>query len=178
MRLILAACLALAAAALAACYQSDRLLLDPDRAVTPLALGRQTAVDDGGQPAPVVITLGADHWYAIQQIDKADAPIRLMFVPLSGGPDGEWFAFALGQKGGFLYGVGEKRDGAVFLDLPFCDLGVARDIAIANGVKVEAKGAMSPVCRFERADDLAGALADYARRPGERAKLAKLPAGS
>ncbi|HTI68046.1 MAG TPA: hypothetical protein VL460_10930 [Caulobacteraceae bacterium] len=170
------AALAVAAVALGACYQSKTLLLDPKLAATPLATGRQTVLDDGGMPEDIEIALGPDRWYRIKDAgageDKAD---RFLFTPLAGGPEGRWLAFAMQDKTAFVYGVAEQRDGKVYLDLPFCDLGPTRDIAIAHGVKVAAKGAMSPICQFDKAADLQGALADYARRPGDRTKLAVLP---
>lgn len=168
--LALAACLALGA-----CYQSKTLLLDPAQAATPLATGTQTLADEGDRPQTLQIAIGADRWYRIRNDEDGDKESRILFTPLADAPPGRWFAFAYGDKDAYVYGVAEQREGRVYLDLPFCDLGPTRDIAIAHGVKMATKGAMSPVCTFEKAADLTGALADYARRR-DKPKLPNLPA--
>jgi hypothetical protein len=163
------AALAAAMLVLSGCYASERLLLDPAQAATPLALGRQQAT--GASAETVEISLDPDHWYRIRSGERTD---RVLLTPLPGGPDGR-YAFAFRERNGFVYGVAEKRDGQVAFDLPFCDLGPARDAAIAHGVAVPAKGAMAPVCSFSRRDDLLGALQDYARA-GPRGETVLLPA--
>jgi hypothetical protein len=163
-----------AALLLSGCYESKALLLDARQAATPLAVGHQTLADEGEQPYAVDISLGADRWYTVDSHDGRDASDRMLFTPLAGGLDGQ-YAFAIGGRSGYLYGVAEKKDGRLYLDVPFCDLGPARDAAVAHGVKVEAGRAMAPVCTFTKAADLAGALADYARR-SVREKLPNLPA--
>lgn len=172
------AAVALACLTLAGCYESKTLLLDPKQAATPLAVGTQTLADEGERPYDVDIRLGPDRWYTIGATgnttggrDKAD---RFLFIPLPGGLEGQ-YAFAVGDKGAFLYGVAEKRDGRLYLDVPFCDLGPARDAAVAHGVPVDPKRAMAPSCTFTKGADLTGALADYARRSG-KPKLPNLPA--
>jgi hypothetical protein len=163
-----------AALALAGCYESKTLLLDAKQAATPLAVGSQTLADEGERPYDVDIRLGADRWYTITTKGGGDKADRFLFTPLAGGLDGQ-FAFAVGGKGAYLYGVAERRDGRLYLDVPFCDLGPARDAAVAHGVRVDPKRAMAPSCTFTRAADLTGALADYARRSG-KPKLPNLPA--
>ena len=166
--------MAAAALLLAGCYESEALLLDPAQAVTPLAVGTQTILDEGDTPEKVTVTLGQDHWYRVTSPDPREKPSRVLFTTLAGTRDGQ-IAFAYDDGGKYLYGIAERRDGRVFIDLPFCDLGAARDIAIAHGVKMAAKGALAPTCTFERAADLRAALIDWALRPGERPKLPNLP---
>ncbi len=168
------AAMALACLVLAGCYESKALLLDPKQAATPLMVGTQTLADEGEQPYQVDISLGADRWYTINTHDGRDKADRFLFTPLAGGLDGQ-FAFAVGGKGAFLYGVAEKRNGRLYLDVPFCDLGPARDAAVAHGVQVDPKRAMAPSCTFTKGADLTGALADYARRSG-KPTLPNLPA--
>jgi hypothetical protein len=175
MRLHLAALAAVTVLALAGCYESKALLLDPGQAAAPLATGSQTLADEGDRPQSVQISLGPDRWYRVRSAQDGDKESRVLFTPLADAPAGRWFAFAYGDQGAYVYGVAEQREGRVYLDLPFCDLGPTRDIAIAHGVRMASKGAMSPACTFEKATDLAGALADYARRPG-KPKLPNLPA--
>jgi hypothetical protein len=165
--------LALATLALAGCYMSDKLLLDPAQAVTPLAEGRQEM--RGSSTETVEIRLGADRWYTIRSGKETG---RVLFTPLQAGVDDGRYAFAAPEQNGFVYGVAERIDGRIYLDLPFCDLGPAREIAIANGVRPPAKGkALSPVCEFDDAKDLRAALAAYAVRSGPRPDdRANLPA--
>lgn len=163
-----------AALLLSGCYESKTLLLDARQAATPLAVGTQTLADEGEKPYQVDITLGADRWYVVDSHDGRDRADRMLFVPLPSGLDGQ-YAFAIGGKDGYLYGAAEKRDGRVYLDVPFCDLGPARDAAVAHGVKVASGRAMAPVCTFTKASDLTAALAEYARR-STREKLPNLPA--
>jgi hypothetical protein len=166
------ACAAALAAAvlLSGCYASERLLLDPTRAATPLALGPQQAT--GASAEAVDISLDPDRWYRIRSGERTD---RVLLIPLPDGPEGR-YAFAFRERNGFVYGVAEKRGGQIAFDLPFCDLGPAREAAIAHGVTVPAKGAMAPVCSFTRRDDLLGALEDYADRPGPHGETVLLPA--
>ncbi|OYX31610.1 MAG: hypothetical protein B7Y99_09780 [Caulobacterales bacterium 32-69-10] len=175
MKALAAGLICAAALALAGCYESKALLLDPKQAVAPLAVGTQTLADEGERPYDVEISLGPDRWYTINTRDGRGRADRFLFTPLPGGLDGE-FAFAVGGRGAWLYGVAERRDGRIYLDVPFCDLGPARDAALAHGVKIDPKRAMAPSCTFTRGADLTGALADYARRAG-KPKLPNLPAG-
>jgi hypothetical protein len=171
-RAILAGLMGVATLVLGGCYESERLLLDPAQAAAPLAVGAQTMIGDGGRPATAEVALEADGWYRVR-VDR-EAPQRVLFTPLGDG--GDRYAFAFGNRGAFVYGVAERREGRVYLDLPFCDLGPARDAAIAHGLEVPAKGAMSPVCSFGKASDLQGALTEYANRPGDKGSLPSLPA--
>jgi hypothetical protein len=162
---------ALAAALwLCGCYASERLLLDPARAAHPLAAGRQQAA--GASTETVEVRLEPDGWYRIRSGDRTD---RVLFVPMTGGPEGR-YAFAFRERSSFVYGVAEKRGGQLVLDLPFCDLGPARDAAIAHGVAPPGRGALAPVCSFSRPADLLGALEAYADRPGPHDESVILPA--
>ena len=170
MRRLRAGLAAAAALALAGCYESDKLLLDASQAATPLATGRQQA--SGGSSESVEISLGTDRWY---RVGGGGTTGRLLFTPLDPGSAAPRYAFAFEQRRGFLYGVAERRDGKLWLDLPFCDLGPAREIAIRHGVGAPEKKAMAPVCSFSDAKALAAALTDYVNRPGPREEVA-LPA--
>lgn len=173
MRLTAALALCLAALSLAGCYMSAKLLLDPAQAVTPLAQGRQEI--RGSSTETVEISLGADRWYTIKSGKDTS---RVLFNPLQAGVADDRYAFASPEQNGFVYGVVERMDGRLYFDLPFCDLGPAREIAIANGVRPPPKGkALSPVCEFDDAKNLRAALSAYATRSGPRADdRANLPA--
>ena len=122
-----------ATVALAGCYMSQKLLLDPSQAATPLAMGRQTATSTGDdKPETVDIRLGPDHWYVIRNEGKDD---RVLFTPLAGGVPGQpRYAFAAGEGGGFIYGVATRRQGALYFDLPSCGDTAAQQAAAAHGV--------------------------------------------
>ena len=181
MRPLLAVLFAATTLALAGCYTSEKLLLDPSQAATPLALGHQIAIStgDGDKPEPVDIRLGADRWYVVRDDGKDQ---RLLFTPMAGAAPGDQrYAFASGEgdSGGFLYGVATRRQGVVYFDLPSCDQVAAREAAAAHGVAPPVgKAAMSPVCTFTDAGSLMGALKDYADHADPKRALSHLPAAA
>jgi hypothetical protein len=180
---LLAGALALTAVALAACYSSDRLLLDPAQAATPLATGEQTTAGGPDKRQTVQISLEPDRWYLLRDPDSQQGDLRLLFNPMAGGAAGEQryaFAYAVGGKGKgvFLYGVATRRGGAVYFDTPSCDQPEALKAAQAHGVSPPAtRGALSPVCTFTDAGSLMGALKDYAEVTNSGRDLPHLPAG-
>jgi hypothetical protein len=163
-----------AAGLLAACYTSDKLLLDPAQAATPLATGRQTTAGGDDRPQTLDISLGPDRWYVIHAGADED---RLLFVPLPGGaPDQPRYAFTASDKRNFVYGVAVRRAGQLYFDTPYCDQPAALDAAAAHGVKPPTGKAISPVCTFADAASLMGALKDYADRSATKLGLMHLPA--
>ena len=175
MRPLLAGLLLAATVALGACYMSDKLLLDPGQAATPLAVGRQTATPSGDdKPEMVDIRLGADHWYVIRNDGKDD---RVLFTPLPGGTAGQQrYAFAAGEGQGYIYGVATRRQGAVYFDLPSCGDAAAQEAAAAHGVVTPPGKTIAPTCTFTSSASLLGALKDYADKADANRPLSHLPA--
>ena len=160
-------CLALAAAALAGCYESQALLLDAGQAVQPLATGDFQNVGEPGDN--VTVRLGADHWYAVTgkgPKDKAPGETqRLLFNVLPGG-DQRRFVFANDLKGAFIYGLARRdADGKVYFNVPFCGDTPARDAAAKAGAAMGTKKALGPTCTFATRASLLDALQRFAALP-------------
>ena len=176
MKPLLAGLLFAVAVALSGCYMSDKLLLDPGQAAAPLAVGRQTTAGGEDRPQTIEISQAPDRWYVVHVDGKDD---RMLFVPLAGGAAGEQrYAFTSGDKGGFVYGVAVRRQGAVYFDTPYCDQPAALAAAAAHGVKPPAGKAIAPTCSFTDAASLLGALKDYADQADPKRNLIHLPAAT
>lgn len=179
MRPLRAAILVLAAAALTGCYTSDKLLLDPARAAAPLAVGEQSATGPDGETTPISVSLEPDRWYRLRSGKDDD---RVLFTPLSdsGAASPQRYAMAVEVRGrGYLYGVVYRQGRELQLDLPFCDQPAARAAAAAHGgVAPPGRGALSPLCNFTSAAEVAAALSDYADRPGPKTGLVRLAAAA
>lgn len=177
MRTSPAAILAIVAAGLllAGCYMSEMLLLPEERAVHPLALGRQTATG-GEKTDEVEVKLGADGWYALTD-DPEGKVTYLLFTPLWTVGERALMAYASREEFGYIYGVAERRDGKVLLDLPTCEPGPGREVALANNGIPPQTETVGVTCTFERSQDLQGALIDYALRTDVMRDYMALTAG-
>ena len=180
MKPLMAGLLAGAALVLSGCYTSEKLLMDPAQAATPLAVGRQTTSGGEDKPETVQISLGADHWYVIHEdSDAKDKDQRVLFTPLAGAAPGEQrYVFTSSENASFLYGVATRRQGRIYFDLPSCDQPAAQAAAAAHGVTAPPGKALSPVCTFKDAASLTGALKDYADHTDPKRSLSSLPAAA
>ena len=161
----------LAALALAGCYVSKTLLLDPRAAVQPLAVG--IFADAKEEAAAVDISLEPDGWYRFYEIgDKTVG--RMLFTPLPG--QDRILAMAYAEKpGGYLYGLAYKSDdGLVYIGATSCSNDDAKLAAAAHHAVISSDTA--PSCEFKTRTDLLGALADYAKDWNWREDSTALPA--
>ena len=149
---------------LAGCYVSETMLLDATQALRPLAVGSQSAITQD-KVEPVDVRLGPDGWYALRGDDPEGKVTHLMFTPLADAGGRTLIAYVSREEFGFIYGVAERREGRILLDLPTCEPGPGREVAMAHhGLPPETE-TVGTVCEFNRAEDIRGALIDYAGRP-------------
>lgn len=156
--------------ALASCFASEPLLLDPRQAAAPLASGPQ--MTSGMDPEAVTVVRQADGWYLLRGEDE---DYRVLFTALQGTTPR--FAFAVSQGGGFVYGVAERRDRRVQLQLPTCSY-EARTVALAQGATVDDRSpeVTAPLCLFKDRGSLLAALDRIADRGAGRDWMTSLPA--
>jgi hypothetical protein len=164
--------LLLAAFALAGCYVSKTLLLDPKQAVQPLAVG--TFSDPKEKGVAMDISLAPDGWYRFYEIGDNTVG-RMMFTPLPGQERILAMAYAE-KKDGYLYGLAYKGDdGMVYVGATSCSNDAAKRAAMAHHAVISTDS--SPSCEFKTRADLLGALADYAKDWNWREDSTVLPAG-
>ena len=163
--------------ALAGCYTSEKMLFDEGKAVRPLVLGAQTASNNGSAD-PIEISLGADGWYAIAA-SKDSKVTRLMFTPLGGARGRDLMVFVSSlEPFGYIYGLTERRDGKILLDLPTCEPGPAREAAVAHYGVAPARNEVGAACTFLYPEDVEAALVDYAERKDVRRDYMTLTAAA
>lgn len=154
--------LAFAALALAACYASPVLLLDPDQAAHP--------IDDGiyqraGDDARYRVSLGSDGWYRIEQVEQGGLigqSHRVLLNPmtLDGGREG--FVVAEQTDEGYDYSVAYLDHGRVYLATPDCVDPLDRNDAVDHGARAEDDDPMTHICKFRTRGAVQAALAAYA----------------
>jgi hypothetical protein len=160
--------------ALSGCYESEKLLLDPKQAATPLAEGRQTTTGKDGKAETVEVFLDPDRWYRVRSEGEDE---RVLFVPLSGRPGAApRYAFAEAETKSFIYGVAHRRDGQLYFALPSCGEAKARAAAVRPGAKAERPDAIAPICTFKTRSSLIAALRQYADHPADEGDLTSLAA--
>ena len=160
----------MAALALAGCYASKSLLLDPRQAVQPLALG--TFSDPKEEGALLDVSLEPGGWYRFYAIgDKTVG--HVLFTPLPG--QDRILAFAYTEKpDGYLYGLAYKADdGMIHLGATSCSVDAARKAAEAHHAAISQ--GLGSTCEFKTRADLLGALADYAKDWNWREDSVSLP---
>lgn len=163
--------------ALAGCYTSEKMLFDEAKAIRPLALGAQTAANNGSND-PIDVRLGTDGWYAITA--RKDAKVtRLMFAPLPGAAGRDLMVFVSSlEPFGYIYGLAERKDGKILLDLPTCEPGPAREAAVAHYGVAPARNEVGAACTFTYPEDVQAALVDYAQRKDVRRDYLTLTAAA
>jgi hypothetical protein len=160
--LLARALLVWAAAALAGCYGSPSLLLDPDAAAHPIEDGIYQRADED---ARYRVSLGSDGWYRIEKV-AADGLIGqthrvlLNSMPLGDGREG--FAVAEETDEGYEYAVALLDHGRVFLATPDCVDPLDRNDAVDHGGQAEDDDPMTHICTFKSRDALVAALGAYA----------------
>jgi hypothetical protein len=152
----------LAALALAACYASPRLLLDPDAAAHPLADG---IYGRAGEAIRYRVSLGSDGWYRIEPVEAGGLigeshRVLLNNITLEGGR--EAFAVAEQTDDGYRYGVALRDHERVFLATPDCADPLDLHDAVDHGGQPEDDDSMTRFCSFKSRDALVAALAAYA----------------
>jgi len=165
----------LAALALSGCYVSKSMLLDTRQAMRVLQVG---TFPDPNEPGDILdISAEPNGWYRFYAVgdDTAD---RILFTPLPGQDRILAMAWAEGDaKGGYLYGLAyPRRDGYVHLAGASCDVGAARQAAIAQGARITVSTSGSYTCEFRSRQALVAALAEYAKTWNWRTATTKLPA--
>jgi hypothetical protein len=147
----------------AGCYMSETMLLNPAQAISPLALGAQSATTQD-KAEPVTVSLEGDGWYALAGDDPEGKITRLMFTPLTTIGERTLLAYVSREEFGYIYGVAERREGRILLDLPTCEPGTGREVALAHNALPPETETVGTVCEFNRGEDIRGALIDYASR--------------
>jgi hypothetical protein len=162
--------------ALAGCYISEKPLFEASQAVHPLALGAQAAVADG-RTNRIEVRLQTDGWYAITDTGD-DKVTQMMFVALPGEPGRDLMVFIYREAAVYIYGLAERRDGKVLLDLPTCGPGPARRVALAHYGVAPARDEIGAACTFKYPEDIQAALLDYARLKTVKHETMALPAAA
>jgi hypothetical protein len=172
------AALALLAAGLlmAGCYMSEAMLLNSAQAVHPVAVGRNLNATDS-RPRQIEVSIDAGGWYEINEIGD-DKKTRLLFTPLTTIGERILMAYVAKEDAGYIYGVAERRGAEILLDMPTCEPGPARDVAMAHNAIPPDPGTIGSVCEFEYPDDIHAALIAYARSPDIMREYARLPAAA
>ena len=160
---LIATALALVALALAACYASPALLLDPSEAAHPLEDGVYQRDDD--DQARFRVNLGSDGWYRIEQIDpggliEESHRVLLNAMTLEGGREG--YVLAQQTDEGYEYAVAYLDHGRVYLATPDCVDPLDRNDAVDHGGQAEDDDPMTHICSFKTRGALTAALASYA----------------
>jgi hypothetical protein len=162
-RVVRAALLVFAALALAACYASNRLLLDPDAAVHPVEDG--TYVRDGDDSDRFRLTLDPDGWYRVEQFNPngtiGQTKRLLVNEQDFDGRDGYLIGEEAGD-GGYTYSVAFLDHGRVFMATPDCADPLDRDDAVDHGGEPQDDEAMTHNCLFRTRDALVAALSAFA----------------
>jgi hypothetical protein len=155
--------IALAAVALAACYASNRLLLDPDAAAHPVDDG--IYVRDGDPTDRFRLTLEPDGWYDVEQFDPNGAIGETKRILVNeqdfDGRDGYLIAEEAGD-GGYTYAMAFLDHGRVFLATPDCADPLDRDDAVDHEGEVQDDEAMTHNCLFQNRSALVAALSQFA----------------
>lgn len=159
MRATLWAALALTGALLGGCWVSETPLLDPRDAVHPVAAGPQVSTSDGRDRA-IEARIQPDGWYRMVEDDSVT---EVLFTPLTTEGAPTVFAFMVKEEDAYIYGIAERRDGEVLLDLPSCQPGPGLTIALAHRAAPPDPGAIGAACAFHAQADLRAALIDYTR---------------
>ena len=157
--LVLAAC----AAAIAGCYASRALLLDPDEAAQPLAEG--TYVSDADAANRYRLTLEADGWYDVEQFNAngtIGATRHVLFNALDPVASRAAYAAAVEQGDGYAYLVVLTDGPKVYLATPDCGDPLDRDVAVDHGGEPGDDDAMTRNCTFSSRNALIAALSAYA----------------
>lgn len=149
--------------ALAACYASPVLLLDPAEAAHPLEEG--TYQRDDGVQARFRVSLGSDGWYRIEQVDpggliEESHRVLLNAMTLEGGREG--YVAAQQTDDGYAYAVVYLDHGRVYLATPDCVDPLDRNEAVDHGGQAEDDDPMTHICSFKTRGGLVAALAAYA----------------
>jgi hypothetical protein len=144
-----------AALALAGCYGSQALLLDPALAIHPLADGVYAQAGDGG--ARLRLTLEPDGWYAVERLDAQGllGETHRVLVNSLGGD------FVLAEDGddGFSYAVARIEGAQLYLAAPDCADPLDRDDAEDQGASLDE--GPSNLCRFTTREALTAALTAF-----------------
>jgi hypothetical protein len=156
------AALVLATVALAACYGSPALLLDPDDAAHPIEDG---TYQREGEDGLYRVGRDSDGWYRIEKIEAGGLigeshRALLNAMTLDGGR--EAFAVAEQTDEGYEYGIALLDHGRVFLATPDCADPVDRNDAVDHGGQAEDDDPMTHICSFKTRGALNAALAAYA----------------
>ncbi len=150
-----------AALLLSACYASDRLLLDPDAAVQPLADGLYARQD--GDPARFQLTREPDGWYRAEAVEPGGLlgeSHRLLVNRAGGG--GHDFVIAAETADGFVYAIAHLDGRRVFLATPDCSDGLDRSLALDQGATADEDDPMTRHCHFRTRDAVLPALTAFA----------------
>jgi hypothetical protein len=148
--------------AIAACYASPRLLLDPDAAAHPIEDG---VYQRAGEADRFRVNLGSDGWYRIEKVEPGGLigethRVLLNSITLGGGREG--FAVAEQTDDGYEYAVAVLDHGRVFLATPDCSDPLDRSDAVDHGGEGEDDDPMTHLCSFKSRGALVAALAAYA----------------
>lgn len=161
-RSLLLAVLAAAGFALAGCYVSDRLLLDPSAAAHPLDDG--TYVREGDDADKIRITLDPDGWYDVERYNDngtiGETHRVLANEATIAGREG--YALAEQTDDGFDYAVAFVDNDRVYLATPDCSDSLDRDDAVDHGGEQQDDEAMTHNCLFRNRDALFAALSGFA----------------
>lgn len=144
-----------AALALAGCYGSQTLLLDPAQAAHPLADGVYAQSGDGG--ARLRLTLEPDGWYAVEQLDAQGVlgETHRVLVNSLGGD----YVLADDGEDGFTYAVARIEGEQLYLAAPDCADPLDRDDAEDQGATLD--DGPSNLCRFSTRAALTAALTAF-----------------
>lgn len=161
---------------LAGCYMSQAMLLNSAEAVHPVAIGRGLTATDS-RPRQIEVSVDVGGWYEINEIGD-DKKTRLLFTPLTTIGERTLMAYVAKEDAGYIYGVAERRGAEILLDMPTCEPGPARDVALAHHAIPPDPGTIGSVCEFESPDDIHAALIAYARNADIMREYARLPAAA
>jgi hypothetical protein len=155
----------IAALALAACYTSNALLLDPDAAVHPLADGVYERADASHERYRISLT--PDGWYDVEDFNPNGTiglTHKVVFNRLEdqdGAEAPHSFAVAEETENGFVYAAVLVRGERVYLATPDCADSLDAGLAVDHGGQREDDDAMSHDCVFRTKEAVMAALTDF-----------------